>query len=203
MRVSVITPPARAVSLADARVFLGSAGTDALLDMLLIAAQAEIEPPENPWGRAFGAQTLEMAFGAEEWRCRQLKLWYPPIVSVSSVHYIDADGVEQELAPAAWLQDGESVVPAIGASWPDVACRAEAARVVYVAGSATIPEPVKLAIVMSAQHLLAFGREDIFVKKEVTEGVGSTEWEMTDAASAIIRQTVDRLLGRYRLSPGV
>lgn len=199
MRVKVITPPAKAVSLSDARDFFGSSGSDAMLEMLLFAAQADIEPPSSTWGRAFGRQTLDMTFSADEWHCGRLELWYPPVVSISQVSYLDASGASQVLASDLYALDGRSVIRPQGISWPEVACRLAAVTVRYLAGDEDYPEPVRVAIIMSVQQLRGMSRDDLLVKKEVVEGVGSTEWDLSEEAARIVRSNVDRLLGRYRV----
>lgn len=199
MRLSVIVPPMPAVSLEDARHFIGADLTDEMLELLLGVAQAQIEPPNGVWGRAFGIQTLEMTFGHDAWACGVLRLWCPPIVSIEHIDYADDDGAWRTLDLSLTALDGDAVVRAPGASWPATASVGVAARVRYIAGAESVPEPVRMAIILGVQQMRAFSRTDLLVKKEVAEGVGSTEWDLSAGASAAVGTAMERLLEPYRV----
>ncbi len=67
-----------------------------------------------------------------------IKLRHPPILQVSSVRFIDVDGVWQTLAPADYLVDTASepgfVVPAPGKAFPATQGRINTVEVRYFAG---------------------------------------------------------------------
>jgi len=126
-----------------------------LVDNLVSAAAAWAED-EILW-RALGQQTLR-------YTCRRfpfatdpdyrspgiIELPKPPLVSVSSVKYIDRDGVLQTMDPADYVVDVASepgrIYPAYGTIWPTVRGEPGAVRVEYVAGYATIPAQIKAAL---------------------------------------------------------
>ena len=88
-----------------------------------------------------------------------LRLEYPTITSVTSIKYIDTDGVEQTLDPSDYQVDTDSqpgwVVPAYGLAWPETRAQANAVRVRYVAGFANadaVPAAIKLWMKLHIAH---------------------------------------------------
>jgi uncharacterized phiE125 gp8 family phage protein len=83
-----------------------------------------------------------------------LKLYNPPIVSVSSVKYYDEDNVLQTLDPQDYTVDNVSepgyIVPAPDVDWPCTYDKINAVVVEYVAGygatAASTPPEVRLYI---------------------------------------------------------
>lgn len=160
MRIAVITPPTPIVTAAEARQWtrIDALDDDEMLDGMLAAATQWLDAPRGWLGIALGVQTLEMTFPAGAWRCGRLSLWYPPVITVTGVRYVDEAGIEHTLAADQWQLDGETVRPADGASWPAVAGRERAARVTYEAGHVEVPEPIRIAVMMLAAQWYA-GRE--------------------------------------------
>lgn len=70
----------------------------------------------------------------------------PPVYSVSSVEYLDPDGIEQTLDPADYIVDAVSepgyVVPGVGKSWPETYDRINSVMVDVVSGYGPAPEDV-------------------------------------------------------------
>lgn len=125
------------------------------LDLATAKRQCEIESAETTWDdlittyigavrRMWEAQCLRTMLPVT-WELVQdeftdaLRLDYPMITSVTSVKYIDLDGVEQTLDPSDYQVDSDSqpgyVVPAYGVTWPETRVQANAVRVRYVAGT--------------------------------------------------------------------
>lgn len=150
MRVTVITPPEAIVTVDEVKQWtrIDADDDDALLEELVRSATQFLDAPMGWVGRAFGVQTLQMTLDASDWRKRVLPLWYPPIREIVSVHYFDADGLEQELSGAEWRLMGNSVCPAPDVCWPGVETRPDAARVVYEAGYEEVPSPLRSAIML-------------------------------------------------------
>ena len=79
-----------------------------------------------------------------------LELPNPPCISVQSVKYFDADGIERTLDPQHYFVDVVSepamVVPAVGLAWPPTQDRINAVVVDYTAGygvqASAIPRPI-------------------------------------------------------------
>jgi uncharacterized phiE125 gp8 family phage protein len=171
----IIAPTAEPLTLNEARLHLRliAAPTDmtplpedAYVTALITAAR---QGAEHITGRALMLQTLELAL--DEFRdadepCRRLQgphsyrvtLPRPPLVSITSVTYIDQDGASQTLPvydvlnPVAHAYQLDSysqparIVPAYGTCWPAIRCQPNAVVVRYQAGyanSAAVPQEIK------------------------------------------------------------
>lgn len=114
--------------------------------------------------RAIGTQTLETAldqFPAE------FKLT-PNVQSVTSITYVDVDGVTQTIAPADYVLDNYStpscVFPAFGKVWPQTQQSPNAVKIRYVAGydvSNPCPETIISAMKLYIGHLYVNRQEDV------------------------------------------
>lgn len=135
MTARLITPPVNmAVSLTAARNAARANGTS--LDTEIEAmVRALTEEAEHVTGRAIINRTYRVTLdefpGA-------IRLPASPVVSVTSVKYLDLDGVEQTLDPADYIVDSVSepgyIVPAPNVTWPDTFDRINAVNVVVVCG---------------------------------------------------------------------
>jgi uncharacterized phiE125 gp8 family phage protein len=84
----------------------------------------------------------------------------PPLQTVDSITYVDADGATQTLAPAAYLVDSSRepgrIVPAYGQCWPRTRCQPNAVSVTFTAGYGAlptdVPETTRQAIKLLAGH---------------------------------------------------
>lgn len=138
-------------------------------------AQCEIELDETHWddlltGYIHGARHL---FEGETlttmlpvtWELAQdrftpaLRLEYPRARSVTSLTYVDTDGVTQTLDPQDYELDSDSspgwIVPAYGKAWPDTRPKPNAVRVRYVAGLWETPAEVSPAVKLWMQAHVA------------------------------------------------
>ena len=199
MRVTVITPPAELVTVPDAKLQAPvlAAADDLRVAGLLAAAQSRIE---RSWiGRAFGAQTLEARI--DSFDEREIALPWPPLRSVASIIYVAEAGEEQTVDPASYLvfgvgTAGGSVAP-IGGRWPSVPRRPEAIRIRYEAGyAANNPEldAVRQAVLLMATQLHGLTAQDLSLRSESVEGVGETQWTVSDTAGRLISSAADDLL---------
>lgn len=163
MRVVVITPPSSPVVTVDEakdHLNVGHDDDDALIATYLNAAIETLDGPgpeggpEGWLGRALGEQTLEMrlhGFGSEP-----ILLSYPPIVSLTSVKYVDRDGVEQTMDAGDYELLGTELDRAYGKSWPVPRGQREAVRIQYVAGYPDgIPWRARAAILLMTGDLYA------------------------------------------------
>lgn len=96
-----------------------------------------------------------------------LRLPNPPVTSIASVKYLDAEGDEQTLDPAEYSFEGVAVEPApmaqraelypIGRAWPVVPIRPGAIRVRFVSGygdaSSAVPQGIRAGICLRAAEL--------------------------------------------------
>lgn len=207
MSAIVITPPADLVTATEAKAWqpVFAADADERVTALIKAAQAAIEPPNSWVGRAFAEQAIELRLC--DWPCRDLRLPFPPLRSVTSVRYDDMQGAEQTLDPSLYTAFGAGsaqagIVLKDGASWPSIARRPEAIRVRFVAGyAAGDPQllPVKHAIVLAASHLRSLGTQDLALRTRTVEGVGSRTWTVSDAAERLVKSAVESLLQPFRV----
>lgn len=103
--------------------------------------------------------------------CGVIELPKPPLVSVSSISYVDENGIDRTLHASQYAVDTASypgrILRAYGVSWPSVRREGVAApvTVTYVAGRANpsaVPEPFKHAIKMLVGHWYA-NREEVNV----------------------------------------
>lgn len=154
MNIKVITPPndLTTVSLAEARlqckVDPDDTSHDAALTGLITAAR---EYAEHRTQTAIGSQTLELALDEFPGTADAIELRHGPVGSISSVKYIDEDGVEQTLSTSNYTLDDYSspawLLAAYDTEWPETRDTANAVKVRYVAG-ATVPKAVKSAMLL-------------------------------------------------------
>ena len=204
MRLVVITPPNPILSTPEiyAKLGLTTTADGDLLDVLIQSACAQIEPPLGWTGQSFGRQTLEARFDC--WPDNGgLRLPGPPIVSLTSVKHIDTSGDEQTIDDADYQLFGDRLVSAYGFSWPDyMSGISEPIRVRYEAGYAAGDprlEPAKQAVALMVKQHLSIGTEDMFLRSETVEGVGSQTRSVTDTGLALMSKAAENLLQPYRI----
>jgi hypothetical protein len=211
MRLRLITPPAAVpVSVDEARAHVSAYGTgnDAILSAMIDAAVSHLDGRAGILGRALIQQTWELSLdefprylvpGADfrplnrtlltEFSAIRLPL--APLVSVSSVKYIDVNGTQQTLDPATYTVDATSepgvIVPAYGAMWPATRAVRNAVTIQFVCGYGTAATDVPAAL--RAAILLMVG--DLFENREAVTG---------DARAAYVdNPTVARLIAPFRM----
>lgn len=184
----LVTPPAaEPVTLTEAKAHLRleHALDDTYVTALIKAARIHAE--DVCW-RGFVTQTWELileAFpGADEVELRKGNLG-----AVTSVKYIDANGVEQTMASADYVVDTVSVpgrvLLAYGKSWPTTRDQWDAVRVRYTVGwaEAAVPLPIKQALLLLVSQMY---------EHRTPEVIGAT--------LAKVGFAVDSLLSPYRLA---
>lgn len=147
MGLKLITAPtSEPITIAEAKAHLRVVGADddAYIATLIVAAR---QAAEQATGRALMVQTWEVSF--EQFKCG-MKLPKPPIVSVTSIKYLDLDGSLQTLDPGQYeLNDYEEPVEILrpyAVIWPATQRHENAVRIRYVAGyasAATVPQEIK------------------------------------------------------------
>lgn len=92
----------------------------------------------------------------------EMTLTRSPLGAVSSVTYLDADGVSQTLATSGYVVDNRmslaKVKRAYGTTWPTTqAGDQQTVTITYTAGytAATLPEPLRMAALMLVSSLYA------------------------------------------------
>jgi len=151
MAIKVITPPAAALTLEQLRrhckidppTSANDADTD--LSAALAAAQATAQ---HYTGISIGQQTLELAL--DEFPAAGILLLQGPVIGITSVSYVDATGATQTLSGSAYSLDDYStpqwLLPAVDTEWPATYQAANAVKVRYVAGAATLDGAVAQAL---------------------------------------------------------
>lgn len=137
MTVTVITPPASAlVSLSEAKsmLLIDHSADDTLITAMIAAATLEAQAAA---ARSFVTQTLLLSLDA--WPSDgAVRLPFPPLASVTSVKYYDADNVEQTVSSGDYIVIADTtpglIVPAAGKSWPTDLRDWSPIRIRYVAG---------------------------------------------------------------------
>lgn len=155
---------------------------DALLIAIGEAARAHVE---NVTGRTFVNSQFQLVLNCFPLGSIELP---EPVIAVSGIDYLDADGNTQTIAGALLdVEDGE-IAPRLrmadGSAWPQTAARFNAVRVNYSAGwidANAVPQPIKHAILLVAGHL--------YENREQT----------TEKALAEIPIGVDALISRYAI----
>lgn len=152
MGIKVITPASAWIGLAELRLHLKQ---DTLDDDTLITdwLAAAVGICEHATGRSIGEQTLELAL--DEFPSGvAIALTRGPVMSITSVKYINTSSVETTIDPGAYLLDDYSdpafLIPAYGTEWPDTLETVNAVKIRYVAGS--VPSAVKNAIKLMVGH---------------------------------------------------
>lgn len=154
MTLRLITPPtAEPVSVETAKNFLRVDGTedDALIQQLIKAAR---ETGEELSRRSFMTQSWEMSL--DKWpSTRLLRLYRPPLQSVTSVKYLDVESVEHSWTDyMADIRDEPGMI--VFRSVPSTnLLESGAITVRFVAGyssEATVPERIKQTILALVAH---------------------------------------------------
>jgi uncharacterized phiE125 gp8 family phage protein len=156
MGTIVITAPAQVVTTADLRKHLRYATTTTEQDTELVGfLNAAHEYAQGYCNQSFGSQTLELALDA--FPEGPIKLDSGPVTAITSVKYIDTDGVEQTLSSTLYTLDSYSmtayVTEAFNTTWPETRDIRNAVKVRYVAGATALPGAVRSALLIHVAHL--------------------------------------------------
>ena len=160
--------------------------SDAGLTLMVAYVAAASEHVQEITRRAVCEQTFDLFL--DGFPSGPIDLPLPPLQSVVSVTYKDADGAQQTWAAADYVVDTASgqLSPAVGKSYPATQAVPNAVTVRFIAGyprsndKATTPEPIRAAILLLAADLY-----------ENREGQSSTALHDN--------RTVERLLWPWRV----
>ena len=152
-----VEPAIEPVSLAEAKRHANvvASDDDELLAGLIQAAREQVE---SDAGRALINQTWRLKL--HDFFADQLELPRGPLQSVTSITYLDPDGVEQTLAAANYHVDADRTPGVIwrdpDCTWPTVSDVANAVTILFVAGygdaAADVPQRAKQAILLLLGH---------------------------------------------------
>lgn len=170
---TTVAPTEEVVSVADVKANseIVTSDRDSLIEDIITAAREEAE---QITGRAIGTQTVLLqlddfpnteATGA---RNGPVALPLPPFIEITSVQYVDEDGVLQTLSPDAYSVDNSGdmnawLLPAYGTYWPATRKAALAVKVTFVAGysRASCPKSIKHWIMAKAGSMYEYREADM------------------------------------------
>lgn len=167
MAVWLVTGPTiEPVDLADAKLAANFAEDQTDKDNTFTALiQSEREKAESFTGRAFITQTWDRKYdcGFPD----VIELPKPPVQSVTSITYVDTNGITQTLSPSLYVVDKPTgpyamparIVPAYGTAWPQTRDMPSAVTVRFVCGygddAESVPASIRQAITMGVCTHLA------------------------------------------------
>lgn len=125
---------------------------DLLITGLIRAAEAYLDGRDGVLGRALLTQTWRIETeGPDDTGSVLLDLG--PVVSVSAVTLLADDTPTAWTGWRLWHDAGRSFIrPASGESWPSRDVRSDAVQVTFVAGEATLPPPLRAAMLLLIGH---------------------------------------------------
>lgn len=206
MPTIVIVPPDPIVT--PATIPGSHAADDATVAAYIAAVTSQIDGPAGWVGRAFGVQTLE--YRADGFPCAEIFLPCPPVVSLTSISYLDAAGAAQTMdLDDVELDHMSGVIRLLSGSWPSTLCSPASLKVRYVAGyngtsiadggTGDLPAQVRQAIAFMVQDMTGTASASQDLKAEEVEGIGRREYFTTRADSATLTRSAERLLAGLRV----
>lgn len=159
MRLVVVEPAEPLVTWDDADAHLQLDGDETqkvAVEGMIGAAWEHLNGPDGWLGRSLGTQIVDY-YRDGFWE-GDITLPLGPVQAVVSIEYRrSSDGVWVALPADQYELRGDVVGPAFGAPtiarWPSIANIAEAVRIRYRAGFATLPKPVRAAILLMVADL--------------------------------------------------
>jgi uncharacterized phiE125 gp8 family phage protein len=141
-------PGTEPVELSEAKTHCKVDGSDSDTELgAMIAAARQFV--EEYCGTKLGTQTVVLRCSSF---CDFIDLPVAPIASITSIKYLDTDGVEQTLSASVYEGVLVGLEPTIrlkiNQSWPSVRCASDAIRVTVEAGYDDIPAPIKHAMLL-------------------------------------------------------
>ncbi|MBC8266366.1 MAG: phage head-tail connector protein [Flavobacteriales bacterium] len=137
---------------------------DAFIDNLIQAATDSAEIYTN---RFFIDTTLTLK--GDKWSDIEY-LFKSPVLTITSIQYYDSDNALQTLASSVYLLDNSHQPARVtldeGESYPNLASRANAVKIIYNVGygtaSSDVPDGIKQAVLLTVGHWYQ-NREDVVV----------------------------------------
>lgn len=160
--LTLITPPGdgeesdwddevvRALSLEETMLHLRAVTGDIqqnLISDVVDAATQGIDGGNGWLGRALLTQTWKLTL--DGFPCDRITIPLPPLQSITSIKYLDSDGVQQTWNSANYRvvnADPAYVEPVTGQSWPTTACKDASVEVQFVCGYGDKPKDIPALI---------------------------------------------------------
>lgn len=142
---------------AKAHLRMDLADEDSLIDAYVAAINEMLDAEYGELGRALVNQTWKMTL-AEFPASGEFGLRFPPVQSITSITYYDADNVQQTLAGSEYSliakPDHAYIYRPDGVSWPSTYVRPDAVEVTYACGYGALGSDVPDGILQAARLLL-------------------------------------------------
>lgn len=176
--LNLITAPAiEPISVSEARTHLKLKPDDEILDDEIVSIiSVAREKIENETRRALITQTWEAVSAKFPWSSDcPIELELPPLQSVTSVKYLDIDGVEQTWNPSLYQVNTKStpglILPVFGEAYPETGDVINAVIIEFVAGygdeAKDVPSPLRHAMKLIIGELFV-RREEAIVGAAIT-----------------------------------
>jgi uncharacterized phiE125 gp8 family phage protein len=156
MTLRLVSPPAvLPLSLGEVRAQcrVDDSSEDALLMGYAHSAVSWIDGHEGWLGRALITQTYDLTLDQFPYGYHPIvRLPVPPVQAVTSITYVDGNGVQQTLAPSRYQISGQYVWPAYRQTWPATRCHPGAITVRFRTGYGddwnAVPPAIRQALAM-------------------------------------------------------
>ena len=175
-----VAPTIEPVSLVEAKRHLRVEADEENADITEMIAAAR-RSCEKWTDRQFVTATWRLTLGGFPNAGDTLSVPLPLLQSVTSIQYIDPDGVTQTWNVAKYDVDTDSkpgrIVPAFGESWPTTRSDIDSVTIVFVAGygaETAVPFKVRQAIKLLVGHWFA-NRESVLVGPRATTAPQAVE----------------------------
>ena len=168
-----VAPSVGTVTLVEAKAHLrvDIKDDDTLISALILAADGWVE---GYLERSLITQTWEHTRDAFPWWAFELP--FPPLQSITSIKYIDTDGVEQTFSSSLYLVDTSSTVgrvaPAWGEVWPSTRNQMGAVTVTLTTGFGSapsdVPQQIRQAVLLMVAQMYEH-REPVVIGAPASE----------------------------------
>lgn len=199
--VLVEGPAALPVTLDEAKAYCrNGADDDHLVEAALGAAVASVDGPNGSLGRCLMPQTWQQSFSGFA-ECLPLPF---PAISLEEIAYVGENGEAKTIDLSTVRLIDASGMPHVirlgGIAWPAIRSEGSpAVSVTFVAGFLdVVPPPIKQAILLDVRRAYGVFKADADLKKDVVEGVGSKEWDVSGSLDTKLAAIIDRMLAPYR-----
>jgi uncharacterized phiE125 gp8 family phage protein len=179
MPLYLVTGPTEVLSLVDAKLHLRveDSENDAVITAMVAAATADIDGRDGWLGRALKPQTWDLKL--DGFPCGHIRLPLPPLISVTSVEYIDIDGITQTFSATKYHVSGAGgrnparISLRAYEQWPLTAYRwPEPVTVRFEAGYEIVPPDIVNAIKLQVSQY--YENRDEFVTGTIMSKLPST-----------------------------
>ncbi len=154
----VTAPTAQPVTLPELKAYMRLTHSDSDVELQgLIEAATELLEAQTY--RQIVTATWERRLDRFPANGVAIKLPRPPLAAVTSLQYVDPDGVVQTWAASNYVVSNRTVYgelwTAHDVSWPDIRYEREAVRITFTAGQAraSVPERIKTAVKAIAMQM--------------------------------------------------